>query len=165
MCVFGVQGQTVVTAYFLTKQLLLFVFVWPDDRAAWWWTGSVPVTIARHHLHLTSMDGLVRPDRLPRGGGRVALVEHMNSSSTMHASRVRTSLILSGVFKEYPGSAPLDVTRRSRWWRPRRLNVQTSVLTLFSHRATRCELLHPLPQGSVCVEFSLFYFASSVDLM
>ena len=36
----------------------------------------------------------------------------------------------------------LNVTRRSRWWRPRGVKLETSVSTLFSRKATRCALLH-----------------------
>ena len=38
-----------------------------------------------------------------------------------------------------------NVTRRSRWWRPRRVKVETSVSTLISRRSLRCALLTPVP--------------------
>ena len=40
----------------------------------------------------------------------------------------------------------LNMTRRSRYCRPRRVKVETSVSTLISRRATRCALLHKYKQ-------------------
>ena len=46
--------------------------------------------------------------------------------------------VSAGFSEKYPCLSLLKLTRRSRWWRPRRVKVETSAWTLISRRATRC---------------------------
>ena len=65
--------------------------------------------------------------------GRGVLVERLtHATPVMHASRARTPLILCGFIRKI--FLFLHVTKRSRWWRLRRVKVETSVST---HKVTR----------------------------
>ena len=78
----------------------------------------------------------------PQRRGRGAMARAPDCLASHACVPVSNSAVPVWGFKSKKNSfSLLNVTRRSRWWRPRRVKVETSVSTLFSRRAPRCALL------------------------
>ena len=86
-------------------------------------------------------------------------LERPTASPAMHASGVEHRCFRMGFSEKQHCFYLLNVTRRWRYWRPRRVKVEIGVSTLISRRAPHCALLTHQRQTNIDSTFCVFWDA------